>query len=126
MAVGLVLGAILLFASGASAATLSWTAPTTGIDNTTGATVPLTSAEISRLIYTPYVGSSSSGPWTAGAATAAGATSAPGLSEPARGSTLWYTADATLDGLRGNKAPAVSKVGGQVPRPNPPGSLQIQ
>ena len=96
--------AILLSVSVAWAATLSWTGPTTYTD---GSAIP--AADQARITYTPYTGASASGPWTARPATVAGATSAT-VPDPSPGATLYYTVDATLDGMTSAKvSPPVSK-----------------
>ena len=95
---------ILLSASVVIAATLSWIGPTVYTD---GVSIP--AADQARITYTPYTGASASGPWTARPATAAGATSA-SVPDPSPGSTLYYTVDATLDGMTSAKvSPPVSK-----------------
>jgi len=96
--------AILLSVSVAWAATLSWTGPMTYTD---GSAIP--AVDQARITYTPYTGPAATGPWSARPATAAGATSAT-VPNPSPGSTLYYTVDATLDGMTSVKAsPAVSK-----------------
>jgi hypothetical protein len=85
-----------------NAATLSWPAPTTYSDATT-----IALADIARIVYTPYYGASSSGPWTAGTTTAAGALSAT-VPYPAAGQTQFYTVDCTLDGQTSAKGTPVS------------------
>jgi len=99
----LVLGAILLSASIALAATLSWTAPTTYTD---GSAIP--AVDQARITYTPYTGASATGPWSARPSTSAGATST-AVPDPSPGTTLYYTLDCTLDGQTSVRAVAVSK-----------------
>ncbi len=102
----------------AQAQTMSWTPPATYTD---GSAIP--AADQARIVYTPYHGNSSSGPWTADPPTAPGATSAT-VPTPAPGQTLWYTAEATLDGQTSAKGQAVSL---QVPykTPGAPTNLRI-
>ena len=96
--------AILLSASVVIAATLSWIGPTVYTD---GIAIP--AADQARITYTPYTGPAATGPWSARPSTAAGVTSA-NVPEPAPGSTLYYTVDATLDGMTSAKvSPPVSK-----------------
>ena len=64
-------------------------------------------AKVPTIQYRGYSGPSVTGPWTpAGLVTDNLAISAP---DPAPGATLWYTVDASLDGMTSAKAPAVSK-----------------
>jgi len=72
---------------------------------TDSSTIP--AAKVPTIQYRGYSGPSVTGPWTpAGLVTDNLAISAP---DPAPGVTLWYTVDATLDGMTSAKAPAVSK-----------------
>jgi len=64
-------------------------------------------AKVPTIQYRGYSGPASTGPWTpAGLVTDNLAITAP---DPSPGATLWYTVDATLDGMTSAKAPAVSK-----------------
>lgn len=77
----------------------------------------ISDTKIPTIQYQAYYGSSSTGPWTAGNIVVDNVTiTAP---DPAAGSTLWYTVDASLDGAVSFKAAAKSKT---VPFPqlNPP------
>lgn len=113
----LVIGVILPL--GTNAATLSWTAPGTYTDGSN-----ISTTDQGRITYTPYYGSSSTGPWTSGTSTLPGVTTST-LPDPAVGATRWYTVDATLDGMTSAKGTAVSKT---VPFkvPGAPGTLTVQ
>ena len=89
----------------AQAATMTWQPPANYADNVA---TPIPAADIARIVYTPYYGSSATGPWTAGTMTAAGVTTAI-LPDPGPGQTRWYTVDATLDGQTSAKGVAASK-----------------
>jgi hypothetical protein len=84
------------------AATLTWSV-VKYFDNTA-----LSAPDAATVIYTPYSGTSATGPWTAGTRPAAGALTAT-MPDPPVGGTLWYTVEATLGTQTGPKAPAVSK-----------------
>ncbi|MFA6064077.1 MAG: hypothetical protein WC736_15920 [Gallionella sp.] len=72
---------------------------------TDGSAIP--AAKIPTIQYQGYSGPAPTGPWTpAGLVVDNLAISAP---DPAPGATLWYTVDASLDGMTSAKAPAVSK-----------------
>ena len=102
----------------AQASTMSWTPSASYTDGT-----PIPATDQARIVYTPYHGNSSSGPWTADTPTAPGVTSAT-VPTPSAGQTLWYTVEATLDGQTSAKAQAVSL---QVPYKTPaaPTNLRI-
>jgi hypothetical protein len=90
------------FASSAFSATIYYGRVTTYDDGTA-----ISAAKIPTIIYKAYYGPSVTGPWTSGnTATDNAALTAP---DPARGGTLWYTLDATLDGMTSIKAAAKSK-----------------
>ena len=72
---------------------------------TDGSAIP--SAKIPTIVYKAYTGPASAGPWTAGG-TVTDNLALPAL-EPGAGQTLWYTVDATLDGMTSAKAAAKSK-----------------
>ncbi len=114
---------LCLAPAAAPAATMSWSPTTTAVNVLDNSVVALTAADQARIVYTPYHGTSAQGPWTAETPTPPGATSAT-VQSPAKGQTLWYTVDATLDGERGAKAQPVSF---QVPFPVPsaPTNLKI-
>jgi len=64
-------------------------------------------AKVPTIQYQGYSGPSVAGPWTpAGLVTDNLTITAP---DPAAGATLWYTVDASLDGMTSAKGPAVSK-----------------
>ena len=64
-------------------------------------------AKVPTIQYRGYSGPSVTGPWTpAGLVTDNLAISVP---DPEPGAVLWYTVDASLDGMTSAKAPAVSK-----------------
>ena len=68
---------------------------------------PIPAAKIPTIQYRGYYGPSLTGPWTSGnVVTDNLAISAP---DPAAGATLWYTVDATLDGMTSAKGVAASK-----------------
>ena len=94
---------VVVMSTTAIAAVLTWTAPTTYTD--ASAIAP---ADIARIVYTPYYGAATTGPWTAGTTTGAGILTAT-LPDPSPGATRWYTVDATLDGMTSAKAVAASK-----------------
>ena len=94
--------ALLLMPVGVTAATLTWEAPTYS-DNTV---IPPDLA--ARIVYTPFIADSATGPWVAGNKTAPGALSAT-LPDPAPGATRWYTVDATLGNQTSAKAVPASK-----------------
>lgn len=116
---------ILSFVGAAMAGVLSWSAPTKYVP-VPPATVgdPIPSSKISQIVYRTWYGSSSTGPWTAGAVTGAGVLSAT-VPDPAKGSTSWYTVEAFLDNAVSAKAGAVSKT---IPFPETgsPTNLKIQ
>jgi hypothetical protein len=72
---------------------------------TGGAAIP--SAKIPTITYRGYTGPTATGPWTLGT-TVTDNVALPAL-EPAAGATLWYTVDASLDGMTSAKAAAKSK-----------------
>ena len=84
------------------AATLTWTQPTYS-DNTV---IPASIA--ATIVYTPYMGDSVTGPWTAGTKTAPGVLTAT-MPDPAAGTTKYYTVDATLGSQTSGKAVPASK-----------------
>ena len=94
---------VAVMSTTAIAAVLTWTAPTTYTD--ASAIAP---ADIARIVYTPYYGAATTGPWTAGTTTGAGILTAT-LPDPSPGATRWYTVDATLDGQTSAKGVAASK-----------------
>jgi len=86
----------------AIAAFLDYDRVTTYIDNTS-----ISPEKIPTIQYRAYHGPSSAGPWTAGNSVIDNLTiTAP---DPTAGSTLWYTVDATLDGMTSDKAVPKSK-----------------
>ena len=93
---------MVLFAPLAFGATMTWTVPTF----TDGTPIPAT--ELAKIVYTPYMGDSATGPWTAGAKTAPGVLTAT-MPDPAAGGTLFYTVDATLGKDTSAKAVPASK-----------------
>ncbi len=122
--VGLVVGAILLCVSFARASTLSWTPPTQAIDTTDNTVVTLTSAEIAQIVYIPYTGPSSAGPWTAQPATTPGATSAT-VPTPAKGETMWYTVAGRLGGEGGKASPVSLSVSAPILAPSAPTNVKV-
>lgn len=81
-----------------------------------GTAIP--AAKIPTIQYRGYSGPSATGPWTAaGLVTDNLAITAP---DPPLGGTLWYTADATLDGKTSAKAAAMSL---NNPFPDPAGPV---
>lgn len=93
---------VILLPLTVSAAFIDFNRVTTYTDTT-----PIPAAKIPTIQYRGYTGPSSTGPWTAGNAVVDNlAISAP---DPAPGATLWYTVDATLDGMTSTKAVAMSK-----------------
>lgn len=77
---------------------------------------PIAAAKIPTIQYRGYTGPSATGPWTSGnVVTDNLAIAAP---DPAPGATLWYTVDATLDGMTSVKGAAISK---SVPLQTPAG-----
>ncbi len=106
--------ALLLFASTAYPATLTWTPPT--VD---GGGVPIPWNE--WIVYTPYVGPSSSGPWTRQAAIDGGTWSY--VPNPAPGTTMYYTLDYVLRGVtsyRSNPVYLTEPLPDPIPVPTPP------
>lgn len=92
----------LFVAAPAIAALIDYDRVTTYTDSSA-----IPAAKVPTIQYRGYSGPSLTGPWTpAGLVTDNLAISAP---DPAPGATLWYTVDATLDGMTSAKAPAVSK-----------------
>jgi len=64
-------------------------------------------AKIPTIQYRAYYGASTTGPWVTGATVTDNQTiTAP---DPAPGATVWYTVDATLDGMTSAKAVPKSK-----------------
>ena len=116
----LILVLALFVAAPSIAATLSWTAPTQYTDTTA-----IAPSDIARITYTPYYGSSATGPWTAGTVTAAGALTAT-VPDPVVGGTRWYTVEATLDGQTSAKGVAASKTVPFPKVPAVPSSLTVQ
>ena len=93
---------VLFAAVPAIAALIDYNRVTTYTDNTA-----IAPAKIPTIQYQGYSGPAPTGPWTpAGLVTDNLAISAP---DPAPGATLWYTVDATLDGMTSAKGVAKSK-----------------
>jgi hypothetical protein len=114
----LIVLAMLTVAIGSNAAFIDYDRVTTYTDSSA-----IPSAKIPTIQYQGYSGPAPTGPWTpAGLVVDNLAISAP---DPAPGATLWYTVDATLDGMTSAKAPAVSKT---LPflRPAGPGLLGVR
>ena len=93
---------MVLFAPLVFGATIYFDRVTTYTD---GSAIP--SAKIPTIVYKAYTGPASAGPWTPGG-TVTDNLALPAL-EPAAGTTLWYSMDATLDGMTSGKAAGVSK-----------------
>lgn len=94
------------------AALITFERVTTYTDNTN-----ISSAKVPTIQYRGYYGMTQTGPWTAGdVVTDNLAITAP---DPAKGETLWYTVDATLDGVTSGKATPASKTT-PYPTPSPP------
>ena len=111
----LVVGVIVGFGSSAWAATLSWTAPTTYTD---GSAIPTTLTKT----YNMKSGASSSGPWSSeGTTTSTSGT----VSEPAAGTTKWYTVSVTISSVESANAIPVSK-SAAFKTPSPATGLGIQ
>ena len=101
----------LFVAAPAIAALIDYDRVTTYVDDTA-----IPAAKIPTIQYRGYSGPSITGPWTpAGIVTDNLSITAP---DPAPGATLWYTVDATLDGMTSAKGAAKSKT---VPFPAPAG-----
>lgn len=75
-------------------------------------------AKVPTIVYKAYTGPAATGPWTAGG-TVTDNLALP-ATEPAPGQTLWYTVDATLDGMTSAKGAAKSK---SVPFNSPAGPV---
>ena len=109
----MLLAMVVLFAPLVFGATLDFDRVTTYTD---GTNIP--AAKVPTIQYRGYSGPSSTGPWTpAGLVTDNLAIAAP---DPAAGATLWYTLDASLDGMTSAKAAALSKT---IPFPTPAGPV---
>ena len=93
---------MVLFAPLVFGATIYFDRVTTYTDGTN-----IDPAKVPTIVYKAYTGPASSGPWTAGG-TVTDNLALPAL-EPGAGQTLWYTVDATLDGMSSAKAAAKSK-----------------
>jgi len=93
---------MVLFAPLVFGATIYFDRVTTYVD---GSAIP--SAKIPTIVYRAYTGPSDTGPWTAGG-TVTDNLALPAL-EPAAGTTLWYSVDATLDGMTSARSAAKSK-----------------
>ena len=98
----MVLVLMAVFAPLVFGATIHFDRATTYTD---GVAIP--SAKIPTIVYRAYTGPAPAGPWTAGG-TVTDNLALP-AAEPSAGQTLWYTVDATLDGMTSGKAAAVSK-----------------
>jgi len=86
---------------------------------------PIPSAKVSTIQYRAYYGPSQTGPWTAGdVVTDNLAITAPDP-DPAKGVTLWYTVDASLDGQTSAKAVPASKTV-PYPTPSPPPGCAVR
>lgn len=109
----LLLGWILVESSTTIAAFIDFDRVTLYADNTA-----IPAAKIPTIQYRGYTGPSAAGPWTAGnAVTDNMAIAAP---DPPPGGVLWYTVDASLDGMTGVKGAAMSKA---VPFQTPAGPV---
>jgi len=102
-----------LFAPMVFGATIFFNKVTTYSD---GSAIP--AAKIPTIVYKGYTGPAAIGPWTSGSAVTDNL-ALPAL-EPGVGQTLWYTIDATLDGMTSTKAAAMSKT---IPFPTPAGPV---
>ena len=92
----------LFVAAPAIAALIDYDRVTTYTDSSA-----IPAAKVPTIQYRGYSGPSLTGPWTpAGLVTDNLTISAP---DPAPGATLWYTVDATLDGMTSAKGVAKSK-----------------
>ena len=112
--IGLMVLCVMVFAITASAATLSWTGPTTYTD---GTAIPTTKTKT----YTAKSSGSATGPWTSeGTTTSTSRT----VSGPAAGETMHYTVSVNVDGIDSVNATPVSKTAG-FPTPSAPTGLQI-
>ena len=116
---------LLFIAVPAIPAILSWGPPATDVDGGL-----FTAGEQAAMTYRTYSSPYPDGPWALDVSTGPGVLSAV-VPEPAAGTTLWYTADVTLDGQTSVKSPSpVSKtVGFPLPPlavPLPPGGLAVQ
>lgn len=89
---GGILGALVILGGVAWGATLSWTPPNLYTDNTA-----ISAADKAAAVYTPGIGTSSTGPWTAQPNTPPGATSAT-VPNPTIGQTRWYSVRVTING----------------------------
>lgn len=108
----------LFVAMPAIAALIDFDRVTQYTDNTA-----IPAAKVPTIQYQGYSGPSLTGPWTAaGLVTDNLAISAP---DPAPGATLWYTADAYLDGQTSEKAAAVS-ITTPFLIPSPPRQLDVR
>jgi hypothetical protein len=90
---GIFAAILLLLAGLAMAAEVRWSLPDKYVDNT--AIAPADQAKITVEVFT---GPSAQGPWGSAGIAAPGATSFLTAPDPARGTTLWYNAKATLNG----------------------------
>ena len=107
----LLLTVVLVASTTAIAAFIDYDRSVTYTDNT-----PIPAAKVPTIQYRGYTGPAATGPWTGGNVVTDNLTiSAP---DPAAGMTLWYTVDATLDGMTSEKAAAISKT---IPFPTPAG-----
>lgn len=93
---------LLLGIASANAATLNWSAPTTYSDGT-----DILAPEMDQLLYHPYYGPSTVGPWTPMPTTGAWSATVP---EGQSGETVCYTVSASVGaGQEGEKANPVCK-----------------
>ena len=105
----------LFIAAPSLAAVMDWDAPVTYTDN-----VAIPAGKVPTIVYTPFMGDTLTGPWTAGSKTAPGILSAT-MPDPAPGATKFYTVSGNLDGQESAKAvPASKSVAFQTPA-QPPG-----
>ena len=112
--IGLMVLCMMVLAITASAATLSWTGPTTYTD---GTAIPTTKTKT----YTAKSSSAATGPWTSEGTTTSNNKT---VSEPAAGAIKYYTVSVNVDGQDSVNATPVSKTAG-FPTPSAPTGLQI-
>lgn len=110
---------LILIPLATNAATVEWSAPSSYTDNTA-----IAPADVARIVYTPFIGDTVSGPWVAGPKTAPGVLSAT-MPDPAPGATKKYTVSAGLDGMESEKAVPASKTM-PVPVPNAPPGCRVR